>query len=289
MRKLALSAITAAAAALVCVLPVCAQPQDMGDGTLFDAVYYAQNNPDVVRIYGNDPQMLYLHYNTFGKAEGRAPYAVAATSAAPASATTANAASAGNTRTTPDTQSQFNAAFYASTYPDVAAVYGNDPVALYNHYLTLGYYEGRLGHAGAMKYIPESQYGKRVLEVVNQYRREGEMYDLNYSFELENAALIRAKELAKVFGNERPDGSAYSTVLPDWAKDKNHGELIAKNKATPEDVAYWWHDHRHDGAEMRKIMLDFHFTEGGAAYWVDPDTGTSYWVLLLGRRTHYKD
>ena len=37
----------------------------------FDAVYYANQNPDVVAIFGTDAQTLYLHYVNFGKAEGR--------------------------------------------------------------------------------------------------------------------------------------------------------------------------------------------------------------------------
>lgn len=37
----------------------------------FDAVYYANQNPDVVAVLGYDPQTLYFHYVNFGKAEGR--------------------------------------------------------------------------------------------------------------------------------------------------------------------------------------------------------------------------
>lgn len=37
----------------------------------------------------------------------------------------------------------FDAEYYAETYSDVAAVYGDDEQALYNHYLTYGIYEGR--------------------------------------------------------------------------------------------------------------------------------------------------
>ncbi len=37
----------------------------------------------------------------------------------------------------------FDANFYAKKYPDVVAVVGNDPAALYNHYVTYGAKEGR--------------------------------------------------------------------------------------------------------------------------------------------------
>ncbi len=39
--------------------------------TTFDANYYATTYPDVVTIFGNNPDTLYWHYVNFGKAEGR--------------------------------------------------------------------------------------------------------------------------------------------------------------------------------------------------------------------------
>lgn len=50
-----------------------AAPETMPDGTVFDAEYYASENPDVVAAMGKDPNMLYLHYQVFGKKEGRLP------------------------------------------------------------------------------------------------------------------------------------------------------------------------------------------------------------------------
>lgn len=44
---------------------------------------------------------------------------------------------------------KFDPAFYASTYPDVAAACGTDVNALYNHYLAYGKKEGRMPYAGA--------------------------------------------------------------------------------------------------------------------------------------------
>ncbi len=55
-------------------LSVNAAPVVMADGTVFDAEYYAQTNPDVVGVLGTDANVLYSHYINNGKAEGRAPY-----------------------------------------------------------------------------------------------------------------------------------------------------------------------------------------------------------------------
>ncbi len=45
------------------------------DGTLFDPVFYAVTNPDVVKKYGTDADSLLVHYLKYGKREGRPPIA----------------------------------------------------------------------------------------------------------------------------------------------------------------------------------------------------------------------
>ncbi len=50
-----------------------ATPARMPDGVLFDSDYYVESNPDLMPIYGRDTRLLYQHYVTCGKAEGRAP------------------------------------------------------------------------------------------------------------------------------------------------------------------------------------------------------------------------
>lgn len=51
-----------------------AAPETMPDGVVFDAEYYAQNNPDVVAALGTGQEALYQHYVAYGKGEGRLPY-----------------------------------------------------------------------------------------------------------------------------------------------------------------------------------------------------------------------
>ncbi len=41
---------------------------------IFDGNYYAQNNPDVVSVFGSDTQALYQHYISNGMSEKRVPY-----------------------------------------------------------------------------------------------------------------------------------------------------------------------------------------------------------------------
>lgn len=78
MKKGILSVILASAFIASSCMTVCAAPQAMSDGGMFDVQYYAQNNPDVTAVFGTDANVLYEHYKNFGKAEGRKPYEEAA-------------------------------------------------------------------------------------------------------------------------------------------------------------------------------------------------------------------
>ena len=118
-----------------------AAPKTMPDGGVFDAQYYAATYPDVAAAFGTDENLLYQHYLTAGKAEGRLPYAPG---------TDGTPAAGSGVKTMPD-GGQFDAAFYAATYPDVAAVFGNNEALLYQHYLTAGKAEGRLPYAGTVQ------------------------------------------------------------------------------------------------------------------------------------------
>ena len=116
-------------ATLGCGMTVSAQTKTMPDGTAFDAQYYADAYPDVKAAFGTDEQALYRHYMEHGKAEGRSPVPTAdsQTAAEPAAGIPAD----------------FDAAYYAQNNPDVVAVYGTDPAALYKHYVEHGKAEGR--------------------------------------------------------------------------------------------------------------------------------------------------
>ena len=87
MKKGILSVTLASAFIASSCMTVCAAPQAMPDGGMFDAQYYAQSNPDVVAVFGADENMLYQHYVLYGKQEGRMatePGATVIESAAPA-------------------------------------------------------------------------------------------------------------------------------------------------------------------------------------------------------------
>ncbi len=65
----------AAATILSSGFTVCAAPQYMADGAIFDPEYYLEQNPDVAGwALGTSAEALYMHYTLHGASEGRAPY-----------------------------------------------------------------------------------------------------------------------------------------------------------------------------------------------------------------------
>ena len=80
---------------------------------LFDAEYYAKENPDVVAVYGNNPEKLYQHYMNYGIKEGRS------------------------------LNSLFDVKSYRDRYSDLKDAFGDNWSLVLNHMLTYGLYEGR--------------------------------------------------------------------------------------------------------------------------------------------------
>ena len=58
---------------LGCTMTVHAEPVEVVPGVMFDAEYYAKNNPDVTAVMGTDAGALFNHYVLLGQAEGRLP------------------------------------------------------------------------------------------------------------------------------------------------------------------------------------------------------------------------
>ena len=81
---------------------------------VFDAKYYAQKNPDVVAVVGNDAAALLKHYMNSGIYEGR------------------------------DASATFNADAYASANTDVATLAAGNYETLFEHYVNAGINEKRI-------------------------------------------------------------------------------------------------------------------------------------------------
>ena len=80
---------------------------------MFDAAYYAEQHPDVAKVYGNNPEALFHHFIRYGVFEGRG------------------------------CSSDFNVSAYRSSYGDLEAAFGDDIVSYYVHYAKSGKSENR--------------------------------------------------------------------------------------------------------------------------------------------------
>lgn len=147
-----------------------AAPQEVEPGVWFDAEYYAANNPDVVAVFGTDPGMLYLHYKTYGKNEGRLPMAPTT-----------------NTTTTTTTTISGIPAEYAD-------LDGSPCIAVYKY----GY-----GYYGLF----EEEVKSYILQMVNNERASRGLNALTLTDDFASYAQVRANELIGNFSHTRPDGT----------------------------------------------------------------------------------
>lgn len=213
-KRFCISVFSIFAALAMSANPIIAAPKQMPDGQIFDAEYYAVNNPDVVKVFGTSESMLYQHYVSYGKKEGRRPYAETDRS--------------GSVLTMPD-GTKFDPVYYAAQNPDVVKVFGAEPAALYQHYIAYGKKEGRLPCGQDLTYqnrpSPEkiqTTYEDRIFELTNQARIAAGRAPLKRSMIREKDAAVRAKEASQVKSHTRPNG------LPWYTLDRSHmnGENI---------------------------------------------------------------
>jgi hypothetical protein len=250
-----------------------AAPVVMADGGLFDAQFYAQTYPDVVAVFGTDANWLYLHYVLAGKAEGRLPYA-------PGSAGAPAQASAGD----------FDAAYYAARYPDVAMAFGYDPTLLKMHYDLCGKLEGRFPNAAAEMGLASASVTAvpvatatatptvemQVLNIVNAERAKYGLAPLSWDpVNLAPGAALRAQEISVYFDHTRPNGTSCFTVVTNPGA---LGENIAAGQRSPEEVMVDWMN----SPGHRSNILNAGFTKLGVGYYYNAQAPYRYyWVQMF--------
>ena len=74
-----------------------------------------------------------------------------------------------------------------------------------------------------------------LLSLINQYRVLQHLNPLTESYELDNAALVRASEQAKVFSHTRPDGTQWFTV-----SSSTYGEILGRGMSGDIEVMDSW-------------------------------------------------
>lgn len=279
-----------------------AAPKPMGDGTIFDAEYYATSNPDVKAIFGTNEQNLYMHYKMFGKNEGRQPVAPTAypTPVTPPSVTNIM-------------ENGFDPVYYANNNKDVVAVLGNDPQKLYMHYTLYGKNEGRKGCAptntntnnntsngnnnsntssstDTYKYgLDRTQYdrviqrvdsnnskAKSLVSKINKYRDDKDQKKVYRDDRLDEAATLLAMEMddTEKASSVRPNGNSYSSVLSQFGISgyDHYGMIYQKNGTSDmDDLLDEWRSHSGDRDELQNKRYKY----------VGVGRSNKYWVLLF--------
>lgn len=139
--------------------------------------------------------------------------------------------------------------------------------------------------AGGKKYLcrikvlaTKNSYAEKVLKLVNKERAKAGRKALKLDALLNRAAMVRAKEITKVFSHDRPDGSSCFSIMKEIGISyRAVGENIAAGQPTPEDVVNSWMN----SEGHRANILSKDFEKLGVGYVKTGGTYKHYWVQLF--------
>ena len=121
-------------------------------------------------------------------------------------------------------------------------------------------------------------YAERVLDLVNQERKQRNIPPLILSNKLMEVAAIRAEEITRLFSHTRPNGEPCHSLIEDGAYTV--GENIAAGHATPEETVQQWME----SPGHRANILNEDYTELGVGYaYREKSEYNYYWVQLFHR------
>lgn len=124
--------------------------------------------------------------------------------------------------------------------------------------------------------IADSSFAAEVVRLVNIERVKAGLPALTSDVKIQNAALIRAKELKTKFSHTRPDGSSCFTALQEAGiAYRNAGENIASGQKNPQEVMKAWMN----SSGHRENILKSSFGKIGVGYY--EVNGTKYWVQMF--------
>ena len=112
-----------------------------------------------------------------------------------------------------------------------------------------------------------------VLRLTNIERAKEGAQPLKYNKALQDAAMLRAKEISVKFSHTRPNGTDSSTVGKDIGAAGISGENIAMGYDSPEDVVEGWMNS--SGHKATMMMNNFCYMEVG---FYKSDDGMYYWT-----------
>ena len=116
-----------------------------------------------------------------------------------------------------------------------------------------------------------------VIALVNGERQRAGLPPLAADGRVQEAAAVRAAEIAQSFSHSRPDGRNFSTALQEaGAVYRTAGENIAWGQKSPGEVMRGWME----SAGHRANILNESFSSIGVGFYQDA-AGRTYWVQLF--------
>ena len=100
---------------------------------------------------------------------------------------------------------------------------------------------------------------------------------------LNDAAMIRAREISKKFAHERPNNTPFHTAIKKNPNFRMSGENIAAGSSTSEGTMNQWMNSQ----GHRENILNSDFTELGVGYFYAPNSTYKYYWVQLFRRPMY--
>ena len=117
------------------------------------------------------------------------------------------------------------------------------------------------------------QMAQEVIRLTNIERAKVGKAPLQYHAKLQQAAMVRAQEIAIKFSHDRPDGTDSSTAVYEAGAGCNDGENIARGYPSPESVVQgWMNSNGH-----RWAILDPDSTHIGVGFYQN-SYGTYFWT-----------
>ena len=119
------------------------------------------------------------------------------------------------------------------------------------------------------------EYAKEVIRLTNIERKKEGLSELKYHEKMQNAAMVRAKELVQRYDgtHQRPDGRASETAMYEAGVGNPGRENIGKSRTSPQGIVNAWMSS--DG--HKNTILQRGYTHIGVGYYCDSE-GMGYWV-----------
>ncbi|SHK75943.1 Cysteine-rich secretory protein family protein [Selenomonas ruminantium] len=126
--------------------------------------------------------------------------------------------------------------------------------------------------------VDVNSYAEEVLALVNAERRKYNLEPLRLAQDLNEDAMVRARECVRHFSHQRPDGSDYNTVLRNPYKEAGEN-LSAGRPSAQATVEGWMNSPAH-----RDNILYPNFREMGIGYLYESNSRyRHYWAQLFRR------